>query len=262
MSEPNQKAAATKEKSTTAPKASKAKNIRPRASRGGAGRQRSNKPVPNQQSGKKRTYPTMQVSLEIDHAIVRGAFDAHFDGFRSAFFHTTSILGKFGMEDGASQVHEYIVGVIDNVKAEVDRASAVIIKKIVKAGGSENIPRTAPTPDKCTAEVPAFVVRKYLSLFPAVDRLVDAIVCAESLGAVSWTERMKMLKAAPSYLRSPAGRFTSISTKLSARQRGSQKDLNKAKKAMEEVLASVLADHAGLKGVEEKRPLTKTGTDA
>jgi len=257
MEQPKKQAATSKKKSSTGLNTGKSKNRRPRSKRGGTAASEA------QSIRKTRTYPTMRETVHLDHAIVRGCFERHFDGFRSAFFNTTSILGKFGLETGCEQVHEYIVGLIDRAKVEVDAATAEIAVAIKKNGGPQTIPRTAPDPTQKSAEVPGFVVRKYLSLFPAVDRLIDAIVCAESFGAIPWSRRAELLRDAPAYLRSPAGRFTSISTKLSARQNASQDGLSVATKAMESLLKELLQSHSELKGVEQKRSLVrkKTGTE-
>jgi hypothetical protein len=167
------------------------------------------------------------------------------------------------MEKGANKVHQYIIDVVDGAKDEVEKATAELTSLIKSKSSIEAIPRTTSDPARRTAEVPAFVVRKYLSLFPAVDRLIDAIVCAENVGAIGWAKRSDLLKKAPHYLRSPAGRFHSLSTKLSARQKNNEAGIADARKAMEEVLTAVLSQHEALKRVDEKRPMTsaKTGTE-
>lgn len=249
MSEAIEKASETEVKSSSATKAG---NGRKRTQAKKA-RKVGNGKAKNER--KTRTYPTIKETIEVDHAITQGAFDQLYDGFRSAFFHTTSILGRFGMEEGANQVHEYIGEVTDSAIREIEAATADIVRRIHKKNGPEAIPRTAPKPERKTVEVPAYVVRKYLTLFPAVDRMIDAIVCAETIGAISWTERGRLLKEAPKYLRSPAGRFHSLATKLGARQSKSEGGIEEAKTAMREALEAAMEQHRQLKGVHEKRPL-------
>jgi len=248
-------------KDTKGSDSGKAQNRRKRGKRGG-NNLRGAKPNKNAAKSRPKTFPTMRETIEIDHAITRGAFDVLFDSFRSAFFHTTSILGRFGLEDGANNVHQYIIGLIDNARTEIEETTARISRDIEKRGGPSEVPRTTNGSERRTAEVPAFVVRKYLTLFPAVDRLIDTIICAENVGAISWKERTKLLKEAPAYLRSPAGRFHSLATKLGARQASSEASHAEARKQIDEALGVLLAQHQALPGVETKRPLNpaKTGT--
>lgn len=242
----------TDKNTTSESPAVKPKKSRERGNRGGA---RNKGP---QRSDKTRTFPVMKESISIDHGLVRGAFDLHFSGFRSAFFHVTSILGRFGMDEAAEQVHEYIIDLIDEAEKEIKKTTVAISQQIKQRGGPDVIPRTSPEQATRIAEVPSYVVRRYLNLFPAVDRLVDAIVCAESHGAIPWSRRKELLNDAPKYLRSPAGRFHSISTKLDARQSKDEKGLVKAKEEMLEMLEAVLLQHKQLKGIEEKHPLAES----
>lgn len=256
----DQKKASSK-KDTKGSDSGKAQNRRARGKRGG-NNLRGAKPNKNAGQSRPKTFPTMRETIELDHAITRGAFDVLFDGFRSAFFHTTSILGRFGLEEGANDVHQYIIGLIDNARTEIEEETANISRNIEKQGGPAVVPRTTSGSERRTAEVPAFVVRKYLTLFPAVDRLVDTIICAENVGAISWAHRTKLLKEAPGYLRSPAGRFHSLATKLGARQASSEASHAEARKQMKDALAVLLEQHQALPGIEAKRPLkpAKTGT--
>lgn len=246
-----------KKKSSTASAADKGSKRGTRSKRGG-----QNKTEAKEIDHRSRTFPEIREQIELDHAITRGTFDAHFNGFRSAFFLSASILGRFGLTDGSDRVHEYIIGLIDNATKEI-RAEVVRIKKlIVERGGPENIPRSSPEIVKRKADVPSYVVRRYMMLFPEVDRLIDTIVCAENVGAISWNRRAKLLDLSKRYLRSPAGRFHSLSQKLVVRQRQNGKNIAAARKAMQEVLDAAIAEHAKLPGVEKKRPMqkAKTGT--
>lgn len=234
-------------KSTTAKKAGKKKRKRVRK-RGGAAQGGTRKP---------RTFPSMTETIQIDHSLVAGAFDRDFERFRSAFFHSTSILGKFGLDEGIDAVHKYVVSVIDKIEREVERATASILQDAVKAGASKDVPRTTPQRLSRKAEVPAYVVRRYLQLFPVVDRMLDAIVVAESHGAIGWSRRGQLLRAASNYLRSPTGRFYGLAMKLGARQSKSEKGMAEAKKAMEVMLANVVAEQERMKGVEETKPIAK-----
>lgn len=206
---------------------------------------------------KPRTFPCMTETIQIDHSLVAGAFDRDFERFRSAFFHSTSILGKFGLDDGIDAVHKYVVTMIDKIEKEVESATDNIMQDAVKAGAPQEVPRTTPQRMSRKAEVPAYVVRRYLQLFPVVDRMLDAIVVAESHGAIGWSRRGQLLRAASNYLRSPAGRFYGLATKLGARQSKSEKGMAEAKKAMQALLSNVVAEQQRLKGVEEKKPIAK-----
>lgn len=202
-----------------------------------------------------RTFPTVKVRVEIDHDIVKGAFRNHVDHFRSAFFHVTSILGRFGLESEMSQVHGYIVEMIGEEEAEITKATSALAKQIKAAVGSEAIPRTSNNREVRETDIPSFVVRKYIGLFQAADRLVDAIVYAETAGVLSWHRRSEMLKDIPKYLRTPAGRFKSIASHLHQRQKESESNVAEAKAAMAESIAAVLESHKALKSVQSKRPL-------
>ncbi len=247
-------------KSTTTSKTNKPNPRGGRSKRAGKNRQAAT--APKQTQTKSRTFPIIKVSTDIDHGITRKAFDQHVDGFRGAFFYTTSILGSFGLPEGAERAHAYIIELIDNAKREVETETARISKMVEAEAGTKSIPRTSPEKTSRETEVPSFVVRKYLSLFPVVDRLIDAIVCAESHGAISWTRRDELLKLAKHYLRSPAGRFHSLSQKLVARQRLHGKNMAAAREAMLEVLNATIEEHKAIPGIEKKHPMTgkKTGT--
>ena len=244
-----------KKKTNTATRRGKTKKRGHRSKRAG------NRTAPPQ-TAKSKTFPVMTETIEIDHGITRKAYDQHFDGFRGAFFYTTSILGRFGLTDGADRAHAYVIDLIDNARKEVEAETARIGLLVKEKKGPKKIPRTSPDVEKRRAEVPSFVVRKYLSLFPVVDRLIDAIVCAENVGAINWNRRAELLKLARHYLRSPAGRFHSLSQKLVARQRTNGKDIAAARKAMLAVLNVTIDEHKAIPGIEKKHPMTgaKTGT--
>lgn len=241
---------------TTPPKSSKPSKRGDRGRRGGAGRRKPENPK------RVRTYPTIRESVELDHDIVKGAFDRHFDGFRSAFFHVTSILGRFGMEDDAHRVHQYIVGLIDEGEAEIKRATSAIAEQIKKNGGEGTIPRTSNNTESRQADIPAFVVRRYKDLFPVADRLIDAIVYAETTGAFSWQRRAEMLRDVPRYLRQPAGRFHSIASKLNARQDRSERNIQAVKDVMRDALDGLLESHQKLQRLDKKRPLAESAAKA
>lgn len=244
-------------KSTKQSKSDKSQKRARRSRRGGVKR---GKPI----SGTKTlSYPVTREDVLIDHPAVAHAFDHHFEGFRSAFFGSMSVMRRFGLDEGADQIHGYIGELIDDASQEVARATKAINKLIVESGGPKEIPRTTPSQYKRGAEVPAFVVRRYLRLFSDVDRLIDSIITAENHGAIPWSKRASLLRDAPRYLRSPAGRFTSVTSKLFARQKKDRSNMEKAKQNMQATIDEILAEHRGLKNVSEKRPLRtgKTGTD-
>lgn len=204
-----------------------------------------------------RTFPTVKVRVEIDHDIVKGAFKANVDHFRSSFFHVTSVLGRYGMESEMEQVHGYVVDMIEGEQKEIKKATAALASQIKDAVGSEAIPRTSNNREVRETDIPSFVVRKYIGLFQAADRLVDAIVYAETAGVLSWHRRSEMLRDIPKYLRTPAGRFKSIASQLHQRQKASESDMAEAKAAMVETIEALLETHKALKPVERKRPLAK-----
>lgn len=207
------------------------------------------------QERRSRTYPTITERVTLDHDIVKGAWENHFDRFRSAFFHVTSILGRFALEDEAHKVHSYVIALIDEGEAEIKSATAALAHQIKAKRGHSEIPRTSNNPQTKQADIPAFVVRRYLEMFQAADRLIDAIVYAESNGAISWQRRGEMLRDVPRYLRTPAGRFHSIASRLGARQRVSEGNVAEAKKAMVETVQALLETQMALKSIQEKRPL-------
>lgn len=244
-------------KSTKQSSSDKSQKRSRRSRRGGV---RRGKPI----SGTKTvSYPVTRENVMIDHPAVAHAFDHHFEGFRSAFFGSMSVMRRFGLDEGADQIHSYIGELIDDASTEVSRATKAIQKLIVEKGGPKEVPRTTPTQYPRSAEVPAFVVRRYLRLFGDVDRLVDAVITAENHGAISWSKRASLLRDAPRYLRTPAGRFTSVTSKLFARQKKDQNNQENAKANMQKTIDEILAEHRDLKNVSEKRPLRtgKTGTD-
>lgn len=204
-----------------------------------------------------RTFPTVTARIEIDHDIVKGQFKANIDHFRLSFFHVTSALGRYGLEQSIEQVHGYIVDMIESEQKEIKKATAALASQIKEAVGSDAIPRTSNNREVRETDIPSFVVRKYIGLFQAADRLVDAIVYAETAGVLSWRRRSEMLRDIPKYLRTPAGRFKSIAYQLHQRQKAAESNLVDAKAAMAEELETLLETHKTLKAVETKRPLAK-----
>ena len=230
-------------------KSEEGRNARKRR-RGGQGSGRSAERRP-------RTFPTVKERLEIDHDIVKGAFTRNFEHFRTAFFHVTSVLGRFGLEAEAAKVHTYVIDMIESAESEIRSATAALAQQIEQAVGSPDVPRTSNNSEVREAEIPAFVVRRYVGLFKAADRLVDAIVYAETTGALSWQRRGEMLRDVPRYLRTPAGRFKSIASKLHERQKLAETSMEEAKTAMSETIQALLEAHMTLTPVESKRPLAK-----
>ena len=208
-----------------------------------------------QQPLKSRTFPIVRQTLQLDHSIAQGAYDQFFDGFRSAFFHCTGILGRCGIPGGADQVNNYIMDLIDNARTEMENETARISRLISEETGNANVPRSAPQIQQRTAEVPSFLVRKYLTLFPAADRLIDAIVYAEIVGVVNWQRRLELLNLVKKYLRSPWGRYHSIAQKLLSRQQHHHKNVAEARKEVQKVLEATLLLHKALPRVEQKRPM-------
>ena len=256
MAEANGHDEGTSKQPNTQAKSGNRANSRKRGKRAGVNQD------PNRYTQRTRTFPTVKEDVTLHHAITQGAFQTHFDGFRSAFFHTTSILGKYGLDDGANQLHEYIIQMTNGARAEIDETTLEITQAIKSKGGSEDVPSTGPKKKTISVEVPSYVVRHYLSLFPAMDRLIDAIVYAENYGAITWGRRAKLIKTAPSYLRSPAGRFQSLATKLGERQTKDHNNMGLAKAAMSEVLATAIEQHRQLLSVEKKRPLAERKQNA
>lgn len=207
------------------------------------------------QERRARTYPTITERVQLDHDIVKGAWENHFDRFRSAFFHVTSILGRFALEDEANKVHGYVLTLIDEAEAEIKSATAALARQIETRRGIGEVPKTSNNPQTKQADIPAYVVRRYLELFQAADRLIDAIVYAETNGCISWQRRGEMLRDVPRYLRTPAGRFHSIASRLGARQRVSEGNVADAKLEMCKTVQSLLETQMGLKSIQEKRPL-------
>lgn len=253
---------ATKEKGSEKPKTGTQKKKKKegkwkkRGRRGGRQIESAPKlPPAPKKSTKTRTFPIIKEDLQLDHTITRNGFDTHFDGFRTAFFHSTAILGRFGLNTGTDEVHQYVIGLIENLDAEIEAETQRLSALIKSKGGPTNIPRSSPNKEMRKAEVPSFVVRKYLGMFKKVDRLVDAIVCAENVGAVSWNRRHELMKKANSYLRSPAGRYISLAQKLLVRERWNNKNSSAAKQAMVSVLHDTLERQKSIDGMEKKRPM-------
>jgi len=211
---------------------------------------------------KARTFPIVRETFAIEHFATQDAYDRYFDSFRSCFFHTTSILGRSGLHNGADRVNQHIIDLIDSVRGEIEAETARIAKLVEAQTGSGKIPKSTPQVEQRTAEVPSFIVRKYLSLFPAADRLIDAIVYAETLGIVSWQRRSELLRLVKKYIRSPFGRYQSIMHRLAGRQRKEQTTMAVARKEMLAVLEEALTEQGRLQQVQKKRPMKKkTGTE-
>jgi hypothetical protein len=249
------------ETNAKAPPAKAADKGRKRGTRNRGGKQLREKST--REPLRSRTFPIVRETIRLDHAIPQGAYDRHFDSFRSAFFHCTSVLGRCGIPKGADQVNNYILDLIDNARIEMENETARIAKLIKEETGSDKVPRSAPDIQQRTAEVPSFLVRKYLTLFPAADRLVDAIVYAEIAGVLSWQRRAELLNLVKKYLRSPWGRFHSIAQKLMVRHQHHHKNMAEARKEIQKVLDATLVQHKSLQRVEQKRPMQqkKTGTE-
>lgn len=232
------------------------KNGTNRGSRNRAGRRIQEKREPKPTAS--RTYPVVRETVQLDHSIAQGSYDRYFDSFRSTFFHCTSVLGSCGIAGGADQVNAYILDLIENARTEMENETARITKVIANETGQNEVPRSAPAVSQRTAEIPCYLVRKYLTLFPAADRLIDAIVYAEIVGTMKWERRLGLLNLVKKYLRSPWGRYHSIAQKLLARQKHHHKNIHEARKEIRKVLDEALANHRDLKRVEQKRPMANT----
>jgi hypothetical protein len=216
---------------------------RPELRRGGAG------PGPQRRPSREGTFPFTTETIKLHHGATVGAFDRFFDRYRTSFYHVTAVLQKLDLDDGIDLVQEYLQGMLNHAHEVISDGKKEVLAALEAKTGSRDYQIMVPRPERREARIPSFAVRQYLTLFREVDDYLNAVIYAESVGALSWRDRRNLVLNAPRHVTSIAGRFQSVATRLSLR------DLQQEASALD-ALKAIVGQAESLPAVQASRPLS------
>lgn len=206
-----------------------------------------------QKKRRKETFPSVSLTIEICHRSVENLFEKFYDRFRQCYFHVTSSMQKARLDEGLDLVLAYLEEQIDGSTQTLTSNKEDLRRRIGESLGDDKIQINNPVKRKINALVPAGVVRKYLSLFTALDEYMDMVIYAETMGVITHTQKRKLIKNCPRYVSSIAGRFQGLSAKIDIRAHATTESLKKC-------VAAVVAEAQGHRPIHEARPLGLTST--
>ena len=197
------------------------------------------------------TFPYVEVSVTFSHPIVHRAYEKFFDRYRQCFFHVTASLQKARLEESLDLVYEHLEKQIDEAEtalAQADQELAALIKSKL---GDQEIRTKIPKKETVKARVPGSLVRRYLNLFPLLDKYIDAVIFAETMGVITHTKKRELMKNCPRYVTTVTGRFQSLAHGIDVKNRSHDEIVQSVR--------TVLDEHLAMKPIAEKRPLTTVG---
>lgn len=216
---------------------------RPEWRRAGAG------PGTQRRPSREGTFPFTTETIKLHHGATVGAFDRFFDRYRTSFYHVTAVLQKLDLDDGIDLVQEYLQGMLNQAHEVISEGKKEVLAALEARTGSRDYQIMVPRPERREARIPSFAVRQYLALFREVDDYLNAVIYAESVGALSWRDRRSLVMNAPRHVTSIAGRFQSVATRLSLR------DLQQETSALD-ALKAIVGQAESLPAVQASRPLS------
>lgn len=235
----------------------KADHGAPRSNGNGQGRTRQGRPSrkgPRRGNGKSGdrdrdgTFPFERTTIRLHHGATATTFDRSFDRFRNSFYHVTAVLQRLNLDEGIDLVQEYLQKMIDESKTALKDGKREVVAALEAKTGSKNYKLMVHHPAEKEARVPSYACRQYLDLFRDLDDYLNAVVYAESVGAITWRDRRTLFVNAPRHVSTIAGRFQSVGTRLSVH------DLQQVESAFE-ALKAIVATAEQLPSLQESRSL-------
>ena len=197
------------------------------------------------------TFPYVEVTVTFSHPIVHRAYEKFFDRYRQCFFHVTASLQKARLEDSLDLVYEYLERQIDEAETALAQAHQELAAVIESKLGDHEVQTKIPRKETVTARVPGSLVRRYLNLFPLLDKYIDAVIFAETMGVITHTKKRELMKNCPRYVTTVTGRFQSLAHGIDVK--------NRSHDEVVESVRAVLDAHLAMKPIAEKRPLSTAG---
>ena len=200
---------------------------------------------PDQREG---TFPFELTTIRLHHGASATAFDRSFDRFRTSFYHVTAVLQRLNLDDGLDLIQEYLEKAVGEALAAIREGKRVVLVALEARTGSNKYKVMVPRPEEREARVPSYTCRQYLEVFRELDDYLNAVVYAESVGAITWRDRRTLFVNAPRQATSVAGRFQHVATRLSVH------DLQQAASAFD-ALKAIVAESYAEPPVSEERSL-------
>ena len=194
------------------------------------------------------TFPFELTTIRLSHGATVTAFDRSFDRYRNSFYHVTAVLQRLNLDDGIDLVQQYLETMVGEALSALREGKREVLAALEARTGSRQYKVMVPRPEEREARVPSFTCRQYLEVFRELDDFLNAVVYAESVGAISWRDRRTLFLNAPRHATSVAGRFQGVATRLSVH------DLQQAASAFD-ALKAIIASSDLLPTLQEARSL-------
>ncbi len=229
--------------------------------RGGGGRPQNRQPRDRRRGGDRHegpggrrpdqregTFPFELTTIRLHHGASLTAFDRSFDRYRTSFYHVTAVLQRLNLDDGIDLIQEYLEKAVGEALTAIREGKRVVLAALEARTGSNKYKVMVPRPEEREARVPSYTCRQYLEVFRELDDYLNAVVYAESVGAITWRDRRTLFVNAPRQATSVAGRFQHVATRLSVH------DLQQAASAFD-ALKAIVAESYAEPPVSEERSL-------
>jgi hypothetical protein len=194
------------------------------------------------------TFPFELTTIRLHHGASVTAFDRSFDRYRTSFYHVTAVLQRLNLDDGIDLIQEYLEKAVGEALAAIREGKRIVLAALEARTGSKTYKVMVPRPEEREARVPSYTCRQYLEVFRELDDYLNAVVYAESVGAITWRDRRTLFVNAPRQATSVAGRFQNVATRLSVH------DLQQAASAFD-ALKAIVAQSYEEPPVSEERSL-------
>lgn len=194
------------------------------------------------------TFPFDLTTIRLHHGATLTAFDRSFDRYRNSFYHVTAVLQRLNLDDGIDLVQEYLQNMVGEALSALREGKREVLAALEARTGSRQYKVMVPRPEEREARVPSYTCRQYLEVFRELDDYLNAVVYAESVGAITWRDRRTLFLNAPRHATTVAGRFQGVATRLSVH------DLQQAASAFD-ALKAIVASSDSLPSLQEARSL-------
>jgi hypothetical protein len=194
------------------------------------------------------TFPFELTTIRLHHGASVTAFDRSFDRYRTSFYHVTAVLQRLNLDDGLDLIQDYLEKAVGEALAGIREGKRVVLAALQARTGAAKYKVMVPRPEEREARVPSFTCRQYLEVFRELDDYLNAVVYAESVGAITWRDRRTLFVNAPRHAIAVAGRFQGVATRLSVH------DLQQAASAFD-ALKAIVAQSTEEPPLSEERSL-------
>lgn len=192
------------------------------------------------------TFPFERTTVRFAHGATVSAFDRWYDRYRQSFYHVTAVLQRLNLDDGLDLVQDYLQTMLDEGLSALREGKREVVAALQAKIGSGDYKLMVHRQEEREARVPSYTCRQYLDVFRALDDYLNAVVYAESVGAISWRDRRTLFLNGPRHVSTIAARFMSVGTRLSVH------DLQQAASAFDALKAIVAAANALQSGQEPR----------